>query len=172
MPLNTLHDLLISQLKDIYNAEKQVVKALPRMARTASHESLAEAFNAHLIETNRQIARLEEVFEYLRVSPRGPKCRGMEGLVAEGTEMMAEKGEPSVIDAGLIADARRVEHYEIAAYTATMALADTLGQGIIVRLLEKSLEEEAAADHALATLARIEVNPEALAVAVSTESGA
>ena len=93
-------------------------------------------------------------------------------MVAEGTEMMAEKGEPSVIDAGLIADARRVEHYEIAAYTATMALADTLGQGIIVRLLEKSLEEEAAADHALATLARIEVNPEALAVAVSTESGA
>ncbi|MEP6472736.1 MAG: DUF892 family protein, partial [Gemmatimonadota bacterium] len=110
------------------------------------------------------------IFQYLGVSPRGKKCKGMEGLLAEGDETMAEKGEEPVIDAGLITDARRVEHYEIAAYNSTIALADVLGQGNIVKLLQHSLDQEQAADAKLTEIARTEVNPQALVAAVSPEA--
>ncbi len=170
MSLDTLQDLLVAQLKDIYSAEKQITHALPKMLKTARNKALAEAFSHHLVETEGQIARLEEIFQYLGVSPRGKKCKGMEGLLAEGDETMAEKGEEPVIDAGLITDARRVEHYEIAAYNSTIALADVLGQGNIVKLLQHSLDQEQAADAKLTEIARTEVNPQALVAAVSPEA--
>lgn len=163
MPLETMQDLLVAQLKDIYSAEKQLIRALPRLIKASAHQSLAEAFRTHLDETQGQVARLEQIFDGLAVSPRGRKCRGMEGLLEEGAEMMAEEGAEVVIDAGLIADARRVEHYEIAAYTATIALAMALRQDDIVHLLNQNLGEELAADERLAWIASSEVNPEAVA---------
>jgi len=169
MSLNTLQDLLVAQLKDIYSAEKQITHALPKMVKTAANKSLAEAFSSHLTETEGQIARLEEIFQYLGVSPRGKKCHGMEGLLSEGAETMEEEGEPPVIDAGLITDARRVEHYEIAAYNSTIAIADVLGEGNIVKLLNQNLEEEKAADEKLTELARTEVNRDAFTSAVAAQ---
>ena len=170
MALDTMQDLLIAQLKDIYSAESQIIKALPKLAKHASNEALADAFRTHLKETEGQIARLDKIFESLGVSPRGKKCKGMEGLLAEGAETMEEKGDDAVLDAALIADAQRVEHYEIAAYGSAKALADILGHDEIVILLTQNEHEEIGADRKLGRIAEREVHPQA-ATAVA-EGGA
>jgi ferritin-like metal-binding protein YciE len=175
MSLDTLQDLLVQQLKDLYSAEHQITKALPKMAKAASNETLAQAFRTHLAETEDQIGRLEQVFETLEVSPRGKKCVGMVGLLEEGAETMSEDGEDLVIDAGLIADAQRVEHYEIAAYGTAKALATLLGHHRIVKLLDQTLKEEMATDQTLTRIAEREVNPQAAqtdAEAGAMDSGA
>lgn len=170
MSLDTMHDLLVGQLKDLFSAETQITRALPRMAKGASNETLAEAFRDHLTETEGQIDRLEQVFLILEANPRGKRCKGMEGLLEEGAETMEEKGEPRVIDAGLIADAQRVEHYEIAGYGSAKAIARLLGHEKIVKLLDETLKEEIAADRKLSEIAANEVNPKALLVSAGTES--
>lgn len=169
MPLDTMQDLLVAQLRDLYNAEKQITRALPRQIKSAAHESLAEALRIHLNETHGQIVRLEEIFGDLGVTPRGRKCRGMEGLLAEAAELMEGGGAVAVLDAGLIAEARRVEHYEIAAYTATIAMADALGLDDIMFLLGLNLDEEKAADERLGAIAHTEVLPEAVGATSGAE---
>lgn len=170
MSLDTLHDLMIDELKDLYSAETQLVKALPKMVSGASTGSLQKAIGDHLEQTKGQVARLEQIFEHLGTSPRGKKCKAMEGLVEEGGEMVDEDGDGLVRDAGIIASAQRVEHYEIAAYGSTIAFARLLGHDEIVALLEETLEEEKAADGLLTEIADSEINPGALAIAGNPES--
>ena len=158
MALNTLHDLMIAELKDLYSAETQLVRALPKMAKAAGNENLKKAITAHLEQTKGQVARLEEIFGMLDTSPRGKKCKAMEGLCEEGAEMAEEEGEDQVRDAGIIASAQRVEHYEIAAYGSTIAFARQMGHDEIVTLLEQTLEEEKATDVLLSELAMNDVN--------------
>ena len=158
MALATMHDLMVVELKDIYSAETQLVKALPLMAKGVSTPSLRKAFEDHLVQTQEQVARLDQIFEMLGGSPRGTKCKGMEGLIAEGMEMMEEDGDDAVRDAGMIASAQRMEHYEIAAYGSTLAFATLLGHTEIAELLETTLNEEKAADELLSTIAEDEVN--------------
>jgi ferritin-like metal-binding protein YciE len=171
MSLDTLHDLMVSELKDLYSAETQLVKALPKMAKAAGSESLRTAFTEHLEQTKGQILRLDEIFALIDASPRGKKCKAMEGLVEEGSEMAAEKGEDAVRDAGLIAAAQRVEHYEIAAYGSTIAYARLMGHDAVVELLEATLDEEKAADSRLTALAESEVNPAANLFGMDEEEG-
>ncbi len=161
MALETMQDLLIDQLRDLYNAESQLVKALPKMAKAATNPTLAEAFRQHFTQTEGHVSRLEQIFERLDTSPRGKKCKGMEGLVEEAEETMDEDGEDTVMDAGIIADAQRVEHYEIAAYGTAKTLAGILGQQEIVQLLDATLHEEKEADQKLTEIAEREVNPQA-----------
>ena len=116
MAMANLQDLYVDELKDLYSAEQQIIKALPKMAKAASSPRLKDAFNQHLDQTKGQVERLDQIFEELGKAPRGKKCIGMEGLIEEGSEILKERAEPSVKDAGLIAAAQRVEHYEIAAY--------------------------------------------------------
>ena len=170
MTLDTMQDLLLAQLKDIYSAETQIVRALPKLAKVAANESLSEAFRTHLAETEGQIERLEEIFGSLHASPRGKKCKGMEGLLAESAETMDEEGDDAVIDAGLIADAQRVEHYEIAAYGSAKARAAMLGHDRMVSLLEETLREEVATDEKLSRIADQEVNPQAAGASVAPRS--
>lgn len=162
MALDNLEALLIEQLQDIYYAEKQLVKALPKMAKAASTAALATAFTNHATETDEHVARLEQAFEALGVAVKAKKCPAIEGLVEEAADMMAEDGLPSVLDAGLIASAQRVEHYEIAAYSNARAFADALGRETVVGLLEATLEEEHAADDLLSTISIGTVIPAAL----------
>jgi len=149
MGLDNLEDLFLDELKDIYNAEKQLTKALPKMAKAASTEDLQEAFTSHLEETKGQIERLEKVFEVIGKPARGKTCKAMEGLVEEGSELMEEDGEPPVLDAGLICAAQKVEHYEIAAYGTLVTWAEILGYKKAIPLLEANLGEEKAADEKL-----------------------
>ncbi|HYW31698.1 MAG TPA: ferritin-like domain-containing protein [Gemmatimonas sp.] len=158
MALATMNDLLIAELKDLYSAETQLVKALPKMAKGATTPSLRTAFEEHLVQTQEQVARLEQIFEILGSSPRGVKCKGMEGLLEEASEMLDEDGEDTVRDAGIIASAQRVEHYEIAAYGSSLAFATLLGHSEIAELLEMTLNEEKQADELLSTIAEEEVN--------------
>jgi len=158
MALATMHDLMIAELKDIYSAETQLVKALPKMAKGATTPSLRKAFEDHLEQTQEHVARLEQIFELLGESPRGKKCKGMEGLLEEGGEMLEEEGDDTVRDAGIIASAQRVEHYEIAAYGSSLAFATLMGHTEIAELLETTLNEEKAADKLLSTIAEDEVN--------------
>src|SRR5437764_13449075 len=116
MEMESLQDLLVAELKDLYNAENQLIKALPKMAKAASNPDLQEAFTTHLEETKEHAERLEKIFETLDESPKGKKCKAMEGLIEEGKEMMGEDDEPEVLDAALISAAQKVEHYEIASY--------------------------------------------------------
>jgi ferritin-like metal-binding protein YciE len=160
---------MISELKDIYSAETQLVRALPTMAKAAGSETLKAAFKEHLEQTKGHVARLEEAFEILGESPRGKKCKAMEGLIAEGSEMAQEEGQDIVRDAGLIASAQRVEHYEIAAYGSTVAFARQMGHEDIAALLEETLEEEKATDEKLSGLAESEINPAAQATGESDE---
>jgi ferritin-like metal-binding protein YciE len=159
MSLDTLHDLMIDELKDLYSAETQLVKALPKMAKAAGSETLRTAITDHLEQTKGQVARLEKVFGMLDSSPRGKKCKAMEGLVEEGSEMAGEEGEDAVRDAGIIAAAQRVEHYEIAAYGSTIAFAKQMGHTEIVEILQATLDEEKACDQKLSALAESEINP-------------
>jgi ferritin-like metal-binding protein YciE len=162
MKLKTLHDLFVDELKDLYSAENQIIKALPKMIKTASSTELAEAFAEHLEVTKGQVDRLEKIFKTLDVSPKGKKCKAMEGLLEEGKELMGEDAEPTVMDAGLIAAAQRVEHYEMAGYGCVRTFAKLLGYDEASALLQETLDEEADADKALSNLAETAINVEAM----------
>jgi ferritin-like metal-binding protein YciE len=159
--MESLQDLFEDQLKDLYNAEKQLVKALPGMAKKASTPSLKNAFTFHLEETKGHVQRLETVGGTLSIKLTGKTCKAMEGLIEEGKEVIAEKGNPLVIDEALIAAAQRVEHYEMAAYGSARALAETLGQEEALELLQATLDEETAADEKLNTISLEEILPDA-----------
>lgn len=158
----TLEDLLIDELEDIYSAEKQILKALPKMSRAASSEGLKRAFDDHLAESERHVSRLERVFEELGAPAKAKTCKGMKGLLAEGAEMM-KKGEADSMlrDASLIAAAQRVEHYEMAAYGTARAHCEILGRPEAAKILQETLEEEKKADHHLTELAMSCINIEA-----------
>jgi ferritin-like metal-binding protein YciE len=161
MEMETLRELYVEELKDLWSAEKQLVKALPKMAKNATHPQLAKAFTKHLKQTEEHVARLERIFTELDESPRGKKCVGMEGLIEEGNELISEKPEEDVLDAGLIAAAQHVEHYEIAGYGTVRVWALTLGYDRQARVLEQTLEEEKQTDIDLTILAESTVNIEA-----------
>lgn len=158
MKLETLTDLYIHQLKDLYNAEKQLIKALPKMAKAASNEKLKEGFELHLEETREHANRLEKLLSSHKQTTRGPKCKAMEGLIKEGSEMIEEEGDPEVIDAGLICAAQRVEHYEIAGYGCARSFAELLGDKEGQKILQQTLDEEGATDKKLSKLALSEIN--------------
>ena len=159
--MDTLNELFIDELKDIYNAENQLVKALPKMAKKASSPTLKAAFTSHLKETENHAARLEKIGQTLGVKLTGKKCAAMEGLVEEGKEILEEDGEEAVIDVALIGAAQRVEHYEIAAYGTIRAMAEELGHDNIAMLLQTTLNEEGAADKKLTEIAQSAVLPAA-----------
>jgi ferritin-like metal-binding protein YciE len=161
MEHQALKELYIDELKDIYNAENQLVKALPKMAKAASSEELRTGFEEHLEQTRGHVQRLEQIFKGLGEKPSGKKCKGMEGLVAEGQEMMGEHFEDDVMDAALISAAQRVEHYEIAAYGTVRTYAELLGEDTAVQLLEQTLEEEKETDQKLTDMAS-EINVKAM----------
>jgi ferritin-like metal-binding protein YciE len=161
MSVKTIDELLLDELKDLYSAEKQITKALPKMAKAAVSQDLKSAFESHLEETQGHVERLDKIFETLGKSPRGKTCHGMQGLLEEGSEMMGELEKGSVRDAGLISAAQRVEHYEMAGYGSVREFASLLGQKEIASLLDETLEEEKAADEKLTGIAK-KVNPQAL----------
>jgi ferritin-like metal-binding protein YciE len=168
--LDSLQALYVDELKDLYSAEKQILKALPKMIKAASHEELAATFSEHLRVTERQVQRLERIFADLDESPRGKKCVGMEGLIEEAQELLKEKPEPEVLDAGMIAKAQHVEHYEIAGYGTVRTYAEQLGLTKHAELLQQTLDEESEADKRLSALAENSINLEA-AMADGPESG-
>jgi ferritin-like metal-binding protein YciE len=153
MTKDSLRDLYVDELKDLLNAENQLVKALPKMAKAANSEELQQAFEEHLEQTKGHVQRLEEVFSMLGEKASGKKCMGMEGLIKEGSEMMQEDFEGDVMDAALISAAQRVEHYEIAAYGTVCAFAEQLGESEQASLLHETLEEEKETDQKLTDLA-------------------
>ncbi len=159
--LATLEDLYTDMLKDLYSAEKQLVKALPKMAKNAQSPDLQRAFQEHLKQTEGHVERIERVFSDLEGSPRGKKCVGMEGLIEEGAELLKEDVDPDVLDAGLIAAAQKVEHYEIASYGTARAWAEKLGYNDAARLLQQTLDEESTANEKLTQLAESYINMEA-----------
>jgi ferritin-like metal-binding protein YciE len=159
---NPLGELLQDELKDLYSAENQIIKALPRMAKAATSPELRRAFERHLEETRRQVERLDQIGEELQVKLTGKKCKGMEGLLAEGKELMEEDLEEDALDAGLIGAAQKVEHYEIAAYGTARTHAEMLGYRRIAKLLQQTLNEEGATDKKLTQLAESVVNYEAV----------
>jgi ferritin-like metal-binding protein YciE len=163
MELESLRDLYIDELKDLYSAEKQLVKALPKMAKNATNPDLKKAFSDHLAQTEEHVSRLEEIFESLEASPRGKKCVGMEGLIEEANEMLEEDAEEDVLDAGLISKAQHVEHYEMAGYGTVRRFAQILGESEHVELLEQTLNEEKEADELLTQLADGSINIDAAA---------
>lgn len=154
MEKEALRELYVNELKDLYSAENQLVKALPKMAKGASNDELRQAFEEHLEQTNEHVARLEQIFETLEEKPTGKKCMGMEGLVKEGAETLQEDYEDEVMDAAIIGAAQRVEHYEIAGYGTVRALAELLGETEHVSLIEQTLEEEKETDEKLTELAQ------------------
>jgi len=158
MKLNTLKDLYIHELKDLYSAEKQIIRALPKMARAASNAKLAEGFKMHLEETKEHASRLEALLSKHEQTTRGPKCKGMEGLLKEGEDMIEEEADEEVRDAGLISAAQRVEHYEIAGYGTARTYAELLGDKEGVKVLQTTLDEEGATDQKLTKLAMSAVN--------------
>lgn len=159
--LSTLKDLFVKELRDIYDAEKQITKALPKMAKGAESEELRSAFEEHREQTLGQIERIEQVFEMLGERAKSVPCKGMKGLVEEGSEILQEDGEGAVIDAGLIGAAQKVEHYEIAAYGTLITYAKLMGNEEIGDLLGETLEEEKETDQRLTSLAEGFVNPQA-----------
>ena len=161
MKLNDLRDLYLEQLQDLYSAETQLVKALPKMAKAASNSELKQAFQSHLAETERQVQRLDQIFQGLGEKPGGHTCKAMEGLIKEGDEMLKMKGDPAAIDAGLIAAAQRVEHYEIAGYGCVRTYANQLGEQRGAKLLQQTLDEEGNADKLLTRIAEQVINIEA-----------
>jgi ferritin-like metal-binding protein YciE len=163
MELETLKDLYIHELKDLYSAENQIIKALPKMAKAATNEELIAGFEKHLEQTEKHAERLEEILESNGETTRGPKCKGMEGLISEGDEMIKEDAEDDVRNAGLIAAAQRVEHYEMAGYGCARTYAEALGDTKGAKLLQKTLEEEKATDEKLTELAKSTINVEAMA---------
>lgn len=163
MELATLKDLYVDELKDLYSAENQLVKALPKMAKAATEPALKKAFEHHLDQTNGHIGRLETIFKALGEKPTGKVCKAMKGLVEEGDEMIAEDAAPAVKDAGLISSAQRVEHYEMAGYGCVRTYAQELGETEAAGLLQKTLDEEGQTDEALTKLAVKVINTKAQA---------
>jgi ferritin-like metal-binding protein YciE len=162
MKLDTLQKLYTNELRDLYNAEMQLLKALPKMAKAASSAELKDAFEKHLEQTKGHVERLDEVFADLDEKPKGKTCKAMKGLIEEGSEILSEDGEESVIDAGIIVAAQKVEHYEIAGYGSVRTFAQLLGKNGSAELLQKTLNEESEANEFLNRLAEDIVNPEAL----------
>jgi ferritin-like metal-binding protein YciE len=163
MSLGSMDALFLNELKDVYNAEKQIVKALPRMAKAANSDALRDAFTKHLRETEGHVRRLEQIFKSLDLAPRGKTCKGMEGLLEEGKEILEDDGAPEVIDAALISAAQRVEHYEMAAYGCLRTYAQLLGRDDAAELLQQTLAEEEAADETLTALGEGGINQAAMA---------
>ena len=161
--MTTLHDLFVKELRDTYDAEKQISKALPKMVKHAHRDDLRAAFEQHHQETLTQIERLEQAFDLLDLKAKGVRCHGMAGIIEEGSEMLGEKGDDAVLDAGLIAAAQKVEHYEIASYGTLVTYARDLGLGQVAQLLEQTLEEEKQTDRRLTHLAAAGPNAEAAA---------
>ena len=157
----TLDDLYTDLLKDLYSAEKQLVKALPKIAKNAQSPDLQKAFQEHLKQTEGHVERIERIFSDMDGSPRGKKCVGMEGLIEEGNELLQEDVEPDVLDAGLIAAAQKVEHYEISGYGTARAWAQRLGYDSAARLLKQTLDEESLANEKLTKIAETHVNMQA-----------
>jgi ferritin-like metal-binding protein YciE len=162
MKLDSLKKLYLEELRDLYSAETQLVKALPKMVKGASSAELKQAFGNHLEQTEEHVERLNEIFGRLDEKPTGKICKAMKGLIEEGSEMLEEEGEESVIDAGLIGAAQRVEHYEIASYGTVRTFANLLGEQDAAELLQQTLDEEGETDKELSELAEGIVNNEAL----------
>jgi ferritin-like metal-binding protein YciE len=162
MKLDTLKKLYVEELRDVYSAEQQLLKALPKMAKGASSDELKQAFEEHLEQTKGHVERLEEIFETLDEKPTGKTCKAMKGLIEEGSEILKEDGEDSVLDAGIIAAAQKVEHYEMATYGTLRTWAELLNEDEAASLLQETLDEEAQADKTLNELATEVINPEAL----------
>ncbi len=160
MEMESLKELMIDELKDLYSAENQILKALPKMIKKATSAELKSGFEKHLKETEGHVERLEKIFQQLEASPRGKKCKGMEGVIEDGKELMEEDAEPEVMDAGLIGAAQHVEHYEIAGYGCVRTYAELLGLSDVAGLLQKTLDEEKATDEKLTQLAS-KINVEA-----------
>jgi ferritin-like metal-binding protein YciE len=171
MSLNTLEKLYIEELRDLYNAENQLLKALPKMANAASSPELKDAFEKHLEQTKGHVQRLEELFEQRDESPKGKTCKAMKGLIEEGSEILKEEGEDSVLDAGMIVAAQKVEHYEIASYGSVRTFANLLGKDDEAKLLQATLDEESEANEILNQLAEGIVNEEALSETEPAEAG-
>jgi ferritin-like metal-binding protein YciE len=162
MKRDTLQKLYTNELRDLYNAEHQLLKALPKMAKAASSEELKDAFEKHLEQTKSHVERLEQVFKELDEKPKGKTCRAMKGLIEEGSEILQEDGEESILDAGIIVAAQKVEHYEIAGYGSVRTFAHLLGQNKAAELLQTTLDEESETNELLNRLAESTVNPEAV----------
>jgi ferritin-like metal-binding protein YciE len=161
MGMGSMQDLYLHELKDIHSAEKQILQALPKMAKAARHQELRQAFEEHQRVTEEQVRRLETIFDELGEKPTGKKCKGMEGLIEEGKEVLEEDADPDVRDAALIASAQRVEHYEIAAYGTARTYASQLGFNNHVELLQRTLDEEGETDRRLTELAESRINRDA-----------
>jgi ferritin-like metal-binding protein YciE len=162
MKIETLRELFVEELQDLYSAENQITQALPKLAKAADNQQLKQALEAHLKETKQQVERLEQIFEILEESPEGKTCEGMKGLLKEGEEIIKASGEAEVIDAGIISATQRVEHYEISGYGTVRTYAELLGETDAVRLLDETLQEEKAADQKLNKIAS-SINVEAQA---------
>jgi len=171
MSLDTLEKLYISELRDLYSAENRLLKALPKMAKGASSPELKDALEKHLKQTKGHVERLEQLFEQLNESPKGKTCHGMKGLIEEGSEILKEDGEDSVLDAGIIVAAQKVEHYEIASYGSVRTFANLLGKDKAARLLQSTLDEESETNEILNQLAEGIVNPEAMIGTELAEAG-
>jgi ferritin-like metal-binding protein YciE len=165
MTLNSMNDLFVLQIEDLYDAEQRIIKALPKMADSATSKPLKAAFQHHLRETEQHVTRLEKVFSIIGMSPRRETCEAMKGLIAEGDEAVGAGGDPDVRDAALIAAAQRVEHYEIAGYGTARTIAEQLGHKEVARILQETLDEEGAADKKLTEIAESRVNVKAAAKA-------
>ena len=163
MTVKTMEDLFVETLKDIYYAEKHILKALPGMVKKAGAKQLKEALETHRKETEGQIDRLEEVFKLFDLSPRGKKCEAIEGIIAEAKEHMEDIEDPEVLDAGMIRSAQAVEHYEITRYGTLIAWAKQLGKDDAIELLQANLDEEKHADELLSEIAETNVNQKAAA---------
>src|ERR1700681_2538385 len=157
----TLHDAFLDELKDSYDAEKQLTKALPKLAKAATSAQLRAAFESHLEETREHVARIEQAFEMLEEKAKGKHCDGMAGIIAEGSSVMEEEFDAATLDACLVASGQRAEHYEMAAYGTLVAWARTLGHDDVATLLERTLDEEKAADAKLTKLAESGINQKA-----------
>jgi ferritin-like metal-binding protein YciE len=164
MEMESLRELFVDELKDLYSAENQILKALPKMVKAATSRELKAGFQEHLAQTKEHVARLEKIFKRLGTSPKGKKCKGMEGIIQDGKELMEEDAEPEVMDAGLIGAAQHVEHYEIAGYGCVRTYAELLGNDDDAKLLQKTLDEEKETDTKLTSLAQ-KINVEAERVA-------
>mgnify|MGYP001237832250 CR=1 FL=1 len=162
MTMNNLRDLLVENLQDLHSAEQQLTRALPKMAEKANHPQLRQAFEMHLQQTTQQLERLDRILDRMGASRTGKKCKGMEGLIAEGQELMQEKTIPEVLDAGLIGAAQKVEHYEISGYGTAVAYAQLLGETEAVVLLQQTLAEEEQTDARLNALAEGSINQQAM----------
>jgi ferritin-like metal-binding protein YciE len=171
MSMDSLKDLYIDELKDLYNAENQLLKALPKMAKKATAPQLKKAFTDHLEQTKGHVTRLEGIFSALGEKPTGKTCKAMKGLVEEGKEVIEEDGDDSVLDAALIGAAQRVEHYEMAGYGVVRTFANLLGESSAAKTLQKTLDEEGAADKKLTALAEQVINVDANAAEAKPKGG-